>query len=78
MKLEQALKHVEVLRSYTETNAEEVLLNELEQFIKEQGEYIHKQDNQLLAQTDWLVENKRLKQMIKEMEEKIEKVLNDF
>lgn len=78
MKLEQALKHVEVLRSYTETNIEYTLLNELEQFIKEQGEYIHKQDNQLLVQTDWLVENKRLKQMIKEMEGKIEKVLNDF
>jgi hypothetical protein len=78
MKLEEALKHIEVLRSYTETNIEYVLLNELELFIKQQGEYIHKQDNQLLVQTDWLLENKKLKAKIKDMEVKIEKVLNEF
>ena len=78
MKLEQALKRVELIRELADTPLQEVAANEIEHFIKEQGIRIHDQDNQLVQQLDWYLENKRLKQQLKEMELKIDKVLNNF
>jgi len=75
MNLKQALQRVELIRELADTPLQEVAANELEQFIKEQGKHIHEAENQLMQQLEWYLENKELKQLNKEMEAKIDKVL---
>ena len=75
MNLKQALQRVELIRELADTPLQEVAAIELEQFIKEQGKHIHEAENQLMQQLEWYLENKELKQLNKEMEAKIDKVL---
>ena len=79
--MKTANEHIEELKEVNEFY-ECRIVNEAINFIKRQGEALHDSDNKLLAQseiiTKLVIENKNLKNLIKEMEVKIEKVLNEF